>query len=105
MQGLGDLYTRKNDPENSARYYGMLFDRMVENKETVKAAAIYTRFLKGSTQPPERVLRYAGLLQKQNRRDEAIEQYENSAELYLFQRKTAEALGCWEKVAVLSAIT
>ena len=101
MQGLGDLYTRKNDPENSARYYGMLFDRMVESKETVKAAAIYTRFLKGSTQPPERVLRYAGLLQKQNRRDEAIEQYENSAELYLFQRKTAEALGCWEKVAVL----
>src|SRR5712692_1046501 len=101
MQGLGDLYTRKSDPENSARYYGLLFDRLVENKDPVKAAAIFSRFLKSSTQPPERVMRYAGLMQKQNRRDEAIEQYENAAELYLFQQRTADALGCWEKVCVL----
>ena len=101
MQGLGDLYTRKSDPENSARYYGMLFDRLVDNKDPVKAAAIFSRFLKGVTQPPERVVRFAGLLQKQNKRDEAIEQYENAAELYLFQQRTAEALSCWEKVAVL----
>lgn len=101
MQGLGDLYTRKGDPENSARFYGMLFDRLVENKDPIKAAAIFSRFLKGSTQPPERVVRYASLMQKQNRRDEAVEQYENAAELYLFQQRTADALSCWEKVCIL----
>jgi diguanylate cyclase (GGDEF)-like protein len=79
----------------------MLFDRLVDSKDHIKAAAIFSRFLKGATQAPERVIRYAGLLQKQNRRDEAIEQFENAAELYLFQQRTAEALGCWEKVAVL----
>jgi diguanylate cyclase (GGDEF)-like protein len=101
MQALGDLYTRKSDVENSARYYGMLFDRLVDNKDPVKAAAIFSRFLKSSTQPPERVIKFAALMQKQNRRDEAIEQYENAAELYLFQQRTADALTCWEKVCVL----
>ncbi|HMD30910.1 MAG TPA: tetratricopeptide repeat protein, partial [Candidatus Acidoferrales bacterium] len=41
------------------------------------------------------------LLQKQNRSMEAIEQFENAAELYLFQQRTAEALTCWERISVL----
>jgi diguanylate cyclase (GGDEF)-like protein len=101
MQALGDLYTRQNDPERAAQHYGMLFDRLLESRDTVKAAAVFTRFLKNVQQPPERVARYANLLQKQNRRDEAIEQYESAAELYLFQQRTSDALNCWEKVAAL----
>lgn len=101
MQALGDLYTRQNEPERAAQHYGMLFDRLLESRDMVKSVVVFSRFLKNVPQPPERVARYANLLQKQNRRGEAIEQYENAAELYLFQQRTADALNCWEKVAAL----
>ncbi len=101
MQTLGDLYSRQNNAERSAHFYGLQFDRLVENRDPTKAMALYSRFLKSTTQPPERVARYANLLQKQNRSMEAIEQFENAAELYLFQQRTAEALTCWERIAVL----
>src|SRR5271170_5909958 len=101
LQTLGDLYSKQNNAERSAHHYGLLFDRFVENRDATKAMALYSRFLKSTTQPPERVARYANLLQKQNRTMEAIEQFENAAELYLFQQRTAEALTCWERIAVL----
>ena len=101
LQNLGDLYTRTSNAEKAAHFYGLQFDRLVENRDPTKAMALYSRFLKATTQPPERVARYANLLQKQNRSMEAIEQFENAAELYLFQQRTAEALTCWERIAVL----
>ena len=101
LQTLGDLYSRQGNGEKAAHYYGLQFDRLVENRDPTKAMALYSRFLKTTTQPPERVARYANLLQKQNRSMEAIEQFENAAELYLFQQRTADALSCWERIAVL----
>jgi diguanylate cyclase (GGDEF)-like protein len=101
LQSMGDLYARQNNAERAAFFYGQLFDRLVDNRDPTKALAIYGRFLKAGTQPAERVAKYANLLQKQNRAMEAIEQYENAAELHLFQQRTAEALTCWERVAVL----
>ena len=101
LQTLGDLYSRQNNAERSAHFYGLQFDRLVEIRDPVKAMALYSRFLKSTAQPPERVARYANLLQKQNRSMEAIEQFENAAELYLFQQRTAEALTCWERISVL----
>src|SRR5208282_3433174 len=68
LQNLGDLYTRSNNGERAAHFYGLL-----ENRDPTKAMALYSRFLKATTQPPERVARYANLLQKQNRSMEAIE--------------------------------
>jgi tetratricopeptide (TPR) repeat protein len=67
MQSLGDLFTMQNRPDRAAAYYGMLFDRLTGPREEPKALAIYARFLKQQQQPPERVARYALLLQKQNR--------------------------------------
>ncbi len=57
----------------------MLFDRFTAPREEAKALALYTRFLKPHQQPPERVARYALLLQKQNRTEEAIEQFTSAA--------------------------
>jgi diguanylate cyclase (GGDEF)-like protein len=101
MQTLGDLYARQGNAERAAHFYGLLFDRLVESRDPSKALALYGRFLKSTQQPPERVARYGNLLQKQNRALEAIEQFENAAELYLFQQRTAEALTCWERISVL----
>ena len=101
LQTLGDLYARQGNAERAAQFYGLLFDRLVESRDPTKALALYGRFLKATQQPPERVARYANLLQKQNRALEAIEQVENAAELYLFQQRTAEALTCWERISVL----
>jgi diguanylate cyclase (GGDEF)-like protein len=101
MQALGDLYFRQNDAVRAAQYYGMLFDRLAESRDTAKAIAIYTRFLKPVPQPPERVARFALLLQKQNKREEAIEYYDAAAELFLGQKNQADALACWDKIAQL----
>src|SRR5260370_41048283 len=79
IQALGDLYTRQNQFDRASFYYGMLFDRFSAPREEPKALALYGRFLNAHHQPPERVARYAHLLQKQNRAEEAIEPFMSAA--------------------------
>ena len=83
-QALGDLYSRMDQPDRAAVYYGLFFDLLVEPKDETKALAIYNRFLRSTAaqQPPERIARYAFLQQRQNRPDEAIEQYKKAGELF-----------------------
>ncbi len=101
LQALGDLYSRQNQTAQALRYYGLLFDRCFEAGETNRALILYQRFLKSAPQPPERVLRYATLLQKQERREEAIEEYSAAAESFQAQGNRAEAFRCWERLALL----
>ena len=82
LQALADIYTRMNEPALAAQYYGAQFDRLVETGDAAKASAIFGRFLRAFPQPPDRLMRYAMLLQKQNRASEAIEQYGAAAELF-----------------------
>ncbi len=102
-QALGDLYARMDQPERAAVYYGMFFDLLVDPKDESKALAIYNRFLKNSTAQvaPERIARYAFLLQRQNRGEEAIEQYNKAGELFTAAGRVEDALFCWERVAQL----
>ena len=46
-------------------------------------------------------MRYATLLQKQNRTSEAIEQFGIAAELYGKEQRDIEALACYESMAML----
>jgi tetratricopeptide (TPR) repeat protein len=101
LQALGDLYTRLSQTDRAVKYYNMLFDRFFEMHEENKALAIYTRALKGIQQPPERMARYALLLQKQNRPEEAIEQYSFASELFMARGNQDAALDCLERVAQL----
>jgi diguanylate cyclase (GGDEF)-like protein len=102
-QALGDLYARVNKPDRAAVYYGLLFDLLVDPKEEAKALAIFNRFLRtsASLQPPERIARYAFLQQKQNRNDEALEQYAKAAEMFTQAGRNEDALFCWERTAQL----
>ena len=101
-QALGDLYARREQPDRAAVYYGMFFDLLVDPKDETKALAIYNRFLKHSSQqPPERIARYAFLQQRQNRTDEASEQYGKAAELFAAAGREEDALFCWERIAQL----
>ncbi len=99
MQSLGDLHVRLNQPEKAGMYYGMLFDRLTEPHDEPRATALYTRFLKLMAQPPDRIARYAFLLQKQNKVEEAIEQYTAAAEMFVARQKPEDALTCWERIA------
>src|SRR6266852_5296794 len=102
-QALGDLYTRLEQPNRAAVYYGHLFDLLINPKDETKALAIYNRFLRNTLaiQSPERIARYAFLLQKQNRGEEAIEQYTKAAEMFSEARRGEDALFCWERTAQL----
>src|SRR5262249_7003904 len=103
-QALGDLYARRDQPDRAAVYYGLLFDLLVEPREEIKALAIYNRFLRSGPvqQPPERIARYAFLQQKQNRPDEAIEQYTKAAEMFEEAGRVEDALFCRERTAQLA---
>ena len=102
-QALGDLYARLEQPERAAVYYGMFFDLLIDPKDESKALAIYNRFLKNlsANQPPERIARYAFLQQKQNRPEEASEQYGKAAELFTLAGREEDALFCLERMAQL----
>lgn len=102
-QALGDLYSRMEQPDRAAVYYGMLFDLLIEPRDESKALAIYNRFLKTSStpQPPERIARYAFLQQKQNHAEEAIEQYTKAADLFSGEGRHEDALFCLERIAQL----
>jgi diguanylate cyclase (GGDEF)-like protein len=103
IQSLGDLYTMQKRPDRAAVYYGMLFDRLTVPREEPKAVALYVRFLKQHQQPPERVARYALLLQKQNRTEEAIEQFMSAAIAYELSGKGDDALACFVRVAQIDS--
>jgi tetratricopeptide (TPR) repeat protein len=96
-QALGDLYTRMEQPDRAAVYYGHLFDLLIDPKDETKALAIYNRFLRNTLaiQSPERITRYAFLLQKQNRGEEAIEPYTKAAEVFSEAGRGEDALFCW----------
>ncbi|HTZ76138.1 MAG TPA: diguanylate cyclase [Candidatus Aquilonibacter sp.] len=101
LQALADIYTRLNEPALAAPYYGLQFDRLLEVSDAAKAGAIYTRFLRPFPQPPDRLMRYAALLQRQNRSSEAIEQYSAAANTFQEQKRDIEALACYESIALL----
>jgi tetratricopeptide (TPR) repeat protein len=103
IQSLGDLYTMQNRPDRAAVYYGMLFDRFIAPREEPKALALYTRFLKSQQQPPQRVARYALLLQKQNRAEEALEQFMSAALAFELSDKGEDALACFVRIAQLDS--
>jgi diguanylate cyclase (GGDEF)-like protein len=103
MQSLGDLFTMQKRPDRAAVYYGMLFDRLTAPREEPKAVALYVRFLKPHQQPPERVARFALLLQKQNRTEEAIEQFMSAAIAYELSDKGDDALACFVRVAQIDS--
>src|ERR1019366_5710323 len=103
IQSLGDLYTLQNRLDRAAVYYGMLFDRFTTPREETKALALYAHFLKPYQQPPERVARYALLLQKQNRPAEAIEQFMSAALAFELSGKGDEALTCFVRIAQLDS--
>jgi diguanylate cyclase (GGDEF)-like protein len=102
-QTLGDLYARLDQPDRAAVYYAHLFDLLVEPKDETKALAIFNRFLRNTSLPqsPERIARYAFLQQKQNRPEEAIEQYSKAAEMFHEAGRGEDALFCWERTAQL----
>ncbi|MGA7852667.1 MAG: tetratricopeptide repeat protein, partial [Candidatus Acidiferrales bacterium] len=101
LQALADIYTRLNEPAQAAEYYGIQFDRLVETGDGAKASAVFVRFLRNYPQPADRLMRYATLLQKQNRTSEAIEQFGIAAELYGKEQRDIEALACYESMALL----
>ena len=103
-QALGDLYARQEQPERAAVYYGMFFDLLVDPKDETKALAIYNRFLKNlSAQPAaERIARYAFLQQKQNRTEEASEQYGKAAELFTLRAEKKMRCSAWSALRSLN---
>ena len=101
IQALGDLYNRMGQAGKASHYYGLIFDRFADAKDSAKASAIFTRFLKPHPMPPERQARYALLLQRQNKPAEAIEYYDLAANAFLTKGNQGEALACWDKIAQL----
>jgi diguanylate cyclase (GGDEF)-like protein len=101
LQALADIHTRLNEPELAAQYYGIQFDRLLDVGDAAKASAIFGRFLRSYPQPPDRLMRYGGLLQKQNHSSEAIEQFAAASDLFLQQKRDIEALACYESMALL----
>ena len=103
LQALADIYTRLNEPARAAQYYAAQFDRLIETGDLAKASAIYSRFLRPLPQPPDRLMRYAALLQKHNRIPDAIEQFSATADLFLQQKREIEAMACYESLAALDS--
>ncbi|MFQ5817466.1 MAG: tetratricopeptide repeat protein [Terriglobia bacterium] len=102
IRNLADLYTRVKKAERAQHYYGLLFDRYFEKKDTGTAVALYRKNLEGVPQPPERVFRYAALLHRQGKSSEAVAAYQQAGELFEKAGQVGDALQCGEKLATLN---
>ncbi|MBI4461907.1 MAG: hypothetical protein HY653_03280 [Acidobacteria bacterium] len=101
IRNLADLYARLNQTDSANRYNGLLFDRYFEQNDAAKAIALYHKNLEGTTQPPERLFRFAALLHRQSKTAEAVAAYKQAADLFEKARQDAAALQCLEKMAAL----
>ena len=83
-QALGDLYSRTDQPDLAAVYYGLLFDMLIDPRDENKAVAIYNRFLRSSRveQPPERIARYAFAAETKSRRGSDRSVHEGCGNVY-----------------------
>jgi diguanylate cyclase (GGDEF)-like protein len=101
LQTLADLHVRIGDLNRAAHYYGLQFDRLVEAGDLARASAIFARHLKSARQPAARLLRYAFLLQKQNKIEDAIETYASAAAIFGEHKESTAELDCLQKIAQL----
>lgn len=101
LQMLADLCTRVGDLKRASHYYGMQFDKFVDAGDTARASAVFVRHLKSQRQPAARLQRYAFLLQKQSKINEAIEMYAAAASLFAEQKDSKSELDCLQKIAQL----
>ena len=94
LLALGDLYTRLGQSDRAVTYYGMLFDRFtIEAGRTIKHWRLTREPLKGVQQPAERMVRYALLLHKQGRDQDAIEQYALASRVAAGARQRTDGAG------------
>ena len=100
LQALGDLYTRQGQLDRAAHTTACCSIDCASSAKRTRPRR-FTRALKRVQQPAERMARYAILLQKQNRSDEAIEQLTQASELFLARGREEPALDCLERAAQL----
>jgi tetratricopeptide (TPR) repeat protein len=101
LQSLGTVYIRQNDPEPAAHYFGLQFEALLQSGDLAKASAVFSRFLRGTPQPPDRLMRYAVLLQQQTRPPKPSSNTKLRAGSSSKQRQNSEALTCLEKITQL----
>lgn len=101
VQMLSDIYVRLGDLVQAAHYFGLQFDRLAESGDAARASAIFTRYLKTYPQPAARLVRYAFLLQKQNKTADAMEYYSTAAQQFRSQKDAKGEYECLQRIAQL----
>lgn len=101
VQMLADTYVRLGDLVQASRYFGLQFDKLAESGDAARASAIFSRYLKPYPQPANRLVKYALLLQKQNKAADAIEHYAAAAQQFSNQRDAKSQYECLQRIAQL----
>lgn len=98
---IADLYARSGKTPEATRHYGELFDKYAEKNDAAKAVPLYHKSLQATPQPPERQAKFAYLLQRSGKNDEAAEAYRNALNAFQQAGNAAGVLDALDRLAAL----
>ncbi len=101
LSTLADLLVRANRKEESRQYYGKLFDKYAEKGDATRAVSIYRRSLQDTPQLAGRQFQLARLLERADKKDDAVKVYRTAADQFAREKKNKAVLDCLGRIAAL----
>ncbi len=101
LSTLADLLVRANRKEESQQYYGKLFDKYAEKGDATRAVSIYRRSLQDTPQPAGRQFQVARLLERADKKDDAVKVYRTATDQFAREKKNKAVLDCLGRIAAL----
>ncbi|MFB3125930.1 MAG: tetratricopeptide repeat protein, partial [Candidatus Acidiferrales bacterium] len=101
LSTLADLLVRANRKEESRQYYGKLFDKYAEKGDATRAVSIYRRSLQDTPQLAGRQFQLARLLERADKKDDAVKVYRTATDQFAREKKNKAVLDCLGRIAAL----
>lgn len=101
LSTLADLLVRANQKEESRQYYGKLFDKYAEKGDATRAVSIYRRSLQDTPQLAGRQFQLARLLERADKKDDAVKVYRTATDQFAREKKNKAVLDCLGRIGAL----
>jgi tetratricopeptide (TPR) repeat protein/GGDEF domain-containing protein len=101
LLNLGDLCLKLNRTAEGLRYQTQLADYYIKKNDITRAIAACRKILKASPQDVNTLMKMAGLLEKTQKTNDALEAYREARDLYRKAGGRAQVIDCLQHIVTL----